>query len=224
MEISRRTVLAGLSAAAVVAAMPIVPAAEAAAPIVEKPPGWWGFTHDGEVWHGKFGSREEAISEALGWGDGEPFSTGRCVFYELSVPTLEEHLAEWIADTRPRQLPRCLADWFEGSNQDADWEGDLLDEIGRADYSVLAADLIESLATACFRLGQPDLIPALFRERVGAICDDDVFLGRLVDDAQFKADVASAGETWLAGQDGIQNAGRCLTPHEEQDHPGEDEA
>lgn len=226
MELSRRIVLAGLTASAAVAALPIAAVAEAA-PVaaIAKPPGWWGYSRDGEFWHGYFDSREEAIAQALADSEGEPFTTSRCISYELCVPDLAEHMIEWLPDHfRPSSLEFRLADWFAGSNEDADWEGDLIDEFHRANYQPLAAMLIDLLSTAFFRAGRPDLIGVLFTERHDLpICDDDAFFEVLGADAQFAAEAEAAGEAWLASQAAIHNAPRALTPYDEEDHPGEED-
>lgn len=226
MTVTRREVLMTASAAALVAALPRVPAiAEAAptiiSPVVEKPRGWWGYsTNGGEWFNGPFDSREDALAEAQGDYPEDACTTAYCIPYKLRRTDLREHCIEAIAGLN--DIGVGGVSWaISGANEDIDYDGEVGDALAEADYSEIVADLRDATANALFRAGRPDLIAALYRQphKPGeVICEDEALLDALGCDAEFECDCDDALERWIAAQD-LDDVPRMLRTEMENDHP-----
>jgi hypothetical protein len=227
MEISRRTVLAGLAATAAAASLPLAPAVEAA--IVEVPAaapvpdGWWGYSFDGEFWNGPFASREDALAEAQGDYPEEACLTGRCIPHQMDAPDLREACVLWLHDGCTEDSLYGDICWlFEGANEDHDYEGEVHDALSVADWNPLIADLKDIFAVAVFRHGRADLIGAIIAgAEVDAplVSDDlDPLLVALENDDLFEAELTAAAEAWMVAQK-LKDAPRRLDLREEESHP-----
>lgn len=227
-NLSRREVLAGLAATTALAAMP---AAASAAVVETVPPplpvepvkGWWGYNvSSSDYWHGPFDCREDALAEAQGDYPGQPCSTGRCIPHQMQAPDLREGCVLWLHHGCTKESLYHDVCWhFEGANEDHDYEGEVGDELSRADWDPLLADLKDVFAAALFRHGRPDLIPAVLagaRLNEPLVPDDlDPLRIALENDAQFEAELEAAAEAWMVAQN-LKDAPRRLDIVEEESH------
>jgi hypothetical protein len=209
--------------------LPVAPAQASevvAAPVmapVEETRGWWGYSLNGEdFWRGPFDCREDALAEAQGDYPDESCSTGRCIPHEMEAPDLRELCVLWLNHgCTEGSLYADVCRRFEGANEDHDYEGEVGDELSRADWVPLIADLTDVFAVALFRHGRPDLIPAVVDgKRVAAplVVDDlDPLLVALENDAQFETDLTAAAEAWMVAQK-IKDCPRRVDLEDEQDH------
>jgi hypothetical protein len=223
-NLSRRELLIGTAAVAATAMLPAAASAavEVAPPALAaavKPRGWWGYSSGGEIWHGFFDSREDALGEAQSMYPEDYVETGFCVPLALHAPDLHEHCVLWIGNqSRKRSIAWDLSEVFYGANEDAEWEGELSEAFCKADYTSIIADMIDCCANALFRAGRPDLIPALFAEPNGTpICDDEDLLTKLDLDKLFEAELDACAVQWINAQN-LDDAPRALDVDDNETH------
>lgn len=228
-NLSRREVLLGFTAVAAVAALP------AGAPVNASPvmvgvdiatapdKTWWGYSLDGgDYWHGPFDSREDALAEAQGDYPDEPCTTGRCAPHQMEAPDLREVCVLWLHHRCTEESLYGDICWhFEGANEDHDYEGEVGDELSRADWNPLLADLKDVFAAALFRHGRPDLIPAVL---AGSCVDEplvpddiDPLLVALENDDAFENELTAASEAWMVAQN-LKDAPRRIDLSDEERH------
>lgn len=201
MNISRRSVLAGLAATAAISAMPSAVVEAAAlppsAPAAPTARGWWGYSiNGGEWWHGPYDSREEALQVARGDHPEEEIETALCIPRTLDAPDLREQCVFWLMGDH--LLQHRLDDLFVGANEDSSYEGEVEEAFWDADFNSLVADMRDATAAALFRAGRSDLIAAVYRKNLyGPITEDDDLCDRLGSDAQFEADLDAAAMSWM---------------------------
>jgi len=124
-----------------------------------------------------------------------------------------------------------LSGWFEGCNQDADWEGELSDAIARADIARLETAATAAISTALSRAGWLGLAAAILagKDFEEAPCDsprDEALFAVLEADEQFHRDLEAALVAWIA-ENKIGEAPRILDICDQDFHteePAEAEA
>lgn len=226
-SLSRREVLAGIAAATAVAVMPT-----AAATLVDVPPlpvvvdaapvEWWGYSLDGEWWNGPFSSREEALAEAQGENPDQGCRTGRCIPHEMEAPDLRETCVLWLHHGCMEGALYADVCWrFEGANEDHDYDGEVSDELSRANWEPLMVALKDVFGATLQRHGRSDLIPAVIAGETldAALVPDDLdpLLVGLENDVQFENDLAAVAEAWMVAQK-LKDAPRRLDLMEEVRH------
>lgn len=227
--LSRRQILAGIAAAAVVAGLPIAPPVRVALDIlppplpVAQPDGWWGYCLDGaDYWTGPFDSREQALAEAQSDYPDEACTTGLCIPHQMEAPDLREACVLWLCDgCKDGPLFGDICWRFEGANEDHDFEGEVGDELAAAKWEPLLEDLKDVFAVTLFRHGRPDLIPAVIagiRRETPLVSDDlDPLLTALETDAQFEAELTVSCENWMLAQN-IKDVPARIDVASSQDH------
>lgn len=228
-NLKRRTFLASAAALAVMPTTP-PPAARAiageamigvdmGAPSSERT-AWWGWSSDQEVWHGPFDNRAEAIEDAEE-NEADGFDTALCHPRTLGHPDYRDDIVNWLCDGSPRaggSLACLLARSFEGTNQEDDWEGEVGDAIGQADWEDLAGRFEPLIDMAVMRSGLFVIGPyrnAMFE-------DSEPLLDALQHDETFGRDLQAAATAW-SDANGLLVSTLMVDVTDEQSTPAREE-
>ncbi len=226
-EINRRAFLSGVAAVAAsatlsaTAADAVAGATREAVTSASAPKPMFGYSFNGgEWWETGFYTHEEALAAAKEAAEDEMaregslpgVAVGRVVPVRVCIPRqLNEAVAEAVADGQ--KISYAIFDCLEGVNEEADWEGELLDAFHSArqiDGDAMVGECREVVAIALLRAGQPAIAGHVrstdcpYKPEIS-----DELYERLADDPELQADLHRIVTAWVDRHD-LWEAGRLL--------------
>lgn len=224
-ELSRRAFLGGTAAVAAVAVVPPLPA-PAAVPVVEAAPAvpvvkpMFGFSTHGDVWEIDFPTRDAALKAARDYhGDDDSFEVGEVKRIRMHVPDeLNEAAAEALINGG--EVFDHLTAYLAGSNEDADFDGELSEAITQAwfaDHEEMDAQCRAVIAAAIIRAGDPvTAARAATSDRCKHDLPDELFEALAFDDT-LQTDLHRIITAWVDKHD-LWEAGHALSTSNVEKH------
>ena len=226
-----------LASAAATALAPLAAAAPAAPDVLTPPPevlpaapaAEFGYSADGELWHGDFSSHAEAIEAALDYCDG-PFTTAQISYRQIAYPGspgFAEDVVDWLYNAGAGQtwydLGDLLAERLAGYNQDNDFEGDFEVEVHR--HSSVLTEPAQRIVGAALRRAGAEAIAGYVETRLWSDATvelPDAVAEAVSADTQLHDDLLAIVTDWVERYN-LQASLRSLDLDDQRDHGGRQE-